>query len=80
MEPATATCLPLIRLPRSWAPPAPQDFPYYVEPGIAHYNLWASRPLAPAELRARIAAHVPPGAEALHFVNPPVLQSVPGIW
>lgn len=35
-----------------------QDFPYYLEPGIAHMNLWANRPLAPSEVEAAAAERV----------------------
>lgn len=38
-----------------------QDFPYYLMPGIAHMNLWANRPLAPAEVEAAVAQRVRAG-------------------
>lgn len=56
------------------------DFPYYLEPGIAHMNLWANRPLAPSEVEAAAAERAPPGSKRTWFVNTPTLQSVPAIW
>ncbi|KAL4450534.1 hypothetical protein ABPG77_000890 [Micractinium sp. CCAP 211/92] len=56
------------------------DFPYYLEPGITHMNLWANRPLAPAEVEAAVTERVPPASQHTWFVNTPTLQSVPAIW
>lgn len=56
------------------------DFPYLVEPGIAHCNLWANRPLSSEEVEAEIARQVPAGSDVAWFVNPPSVQSVPAIW
>ncbi|PRW20771.1 hypothetical protein C2E21_8875 [Chlorella sorokiniana] len=56
------------------------DFPYHLAAGITHFNLWANRPLSQRQIEQHIEQHVPPGADTLWFVNPPVLQSVPSIW
>ncbi|KAL4439692.1 hypothetical protein ABPG75_002693 [Micractinium tetrahymenae] len=56
------------------------DFPYFLEPGIAHMNLWANRPLAAAEVETAVAQRAPPGSEQTWFVNSSTLQSVPAIW
>lgn len=61
------------------------DFPYSLEPGVEHHNLWASAPLPAAAVEAVIAERRPAGEwEVLWFVNPPVLMSVPlvsgGAW
>jgi hypothetical protein len=58
-----------------------QDFPYNFEAGVEHHNVWASRPLADAELAAAVASHRPPAAwEAVWFVNPASLASIPTVW
>lgn len=54
------------------------DFPYSFEAGIEHHNIWSSAPLPEAEVEAVIAERRPEGEwDALWFVNPPVLMSVP---
>ena len=55
-----------------------QDFPYALEDGIEHHNIWASRPLTAEQLRAEVEARRR-GYESLHFVNPTALMSVPGV-
>jgi hypothetical protein len=58
-----------------------QDFPYNVEPGVQHHNVWATRPLSPAELDTAVAEHRPPAEwDAVHFINPVSLASIPAIW
>jgi hypothetical protein len=63
---------------------SPQDFPYYFEEGMEHHVLWSSTPLDPKRVVAEAAAGRDPdgtGAwEWVHFVNPTLLKSVPGIW
>jgi hypothetical protein len=65
-------------------PPHPahhQDFPYNFEPGVLHHNVWATRPLSAPELDAAVRQHRPPDAwDALCFVNPAALASIPAIW
>ncbi|EFN50798.1 hypothetical protein CHLNCDRAFT_55564 [Chlorella variabilis] len=56
------------------------DFPYHLQPGVAHLNLWANRPLTAEEVQEHIAARVPPAAPRCWFVNTPSLQSVPALW
>jgi hypothetical protein len=35
-----------------------QDFPYHLQPGTVHLNLWANRPLSCGEVAAHIAERV----------------------
>ena len=46
-----------------------------------HHNVWATRPLSPDELAAAVSEHRPADAwDAVHFVNPASLASIPAIW
>jgi hypothetical protein len=72
----------------------PNDFPYFFEPGAWHELLWSPfGPLTDAEIEAAIARRLSDeeeeggdrsdaGAtvEAVHWVNPIELKSVPAIW
>lgn len=57
---------------------ATQDFPYNLEDGIEHYNLWATHPLQQDEVARHIAPHVM-DREWMVFENPPSLMSVPSV-
>ena len=62
-------------------PPPIQDFPYNFAPGIAHYNVWCTRPLPPPELTAVVERHAPSAThDAVAFVNPAALASIPSVW
>ena len=68
-------------LPPSPRPPPIQDFPYNFAPGIAHYNVWCTRPLPPPELASVVERHAPSAAhDAVAFVNPAALASIPSVW
>jgi hypothetical protein len=58
------------------------DFPYHLEAGAVHWNLWADRALAPAALAAAVRARFPQREEEdlAWYVNPPELMSVPALW
>lgn len=60
----------------------PNQFPYWVAPGIQHWVLWSPRgPLSTAEIREAIAVQRPAGVrEAQWFENAPAAKTVPGIW
>jgi hypothetical protein len=57
-------------------------FPYHLEAGAAHWNLWADRALAPAALAAAARVRFPRKEEEdlAWYVNPPELMSVPELW
>lgn len=57
----------------------PQDFPYNLEDGIEHYNLWATYPLQPHEVTSHVATHLGGSHEWMVFENPPSLMSVPSV-
>ena len=62
-------------------PPPIQDFPYNYAPGIAHYNVWCTRPLPPPELASVVERHAPSAThDAVAFVNPAALASIPSVW
>lgn len=57
------------------------DFGYYFEDGVFHHVLWSSRPLSADRLAEEVRRRrIDEGYEAVWFVNPPVLMSVPGLW
>lgn len=55
------------------------EFPYAFECGVEHHCIWCTRPLTEAEVAAVVAAERA-GMEAVHWVNPPSLQSVRAVW
>lgn len=57
------------------------DFPYHFEPGMQHWLLWAARELPRPRIEALVAERFPEAQwDAMHFTNPPVLQSVLAVW
>ncbi|OLY77685.1 hypothetical protein AYI68_g8281 [Smittium mucronatum] len=61
------------------------DFPYALEPNIDHLILWSVYKLdagsvPPPNVVHFIATHLGPSVEYLWLVNPPHLQSVPGVY
>lgn len=61
----------------------PNQFPYWVAPGIEHWVLWSlSGPLHnAAAIRAAITAQRPVWArEVLWFENPPAAKTIPELW
>ena len=62
----------------------PNQFPYWVAPGIEHWVLWSPPsvgPLSAAAIRAAITAQRPTGVrDVFWFENPPAAKTVPGIW
>jgi hypothetical protein len=62
----------------------PNEFPYWIAPGIEHWVLWSPPsvgPLSAAAVRAAITEQRPAGAKAgTWFENPPAAKTVPGIW
>lgn len=54
--PASRALRPCSGLQAASPLPPPQDFPYHLEPGIRHLNLWANRPLSRAEVEAHVSA------------------------
>ena len=62
-----------------------QDFPYYVEQGIAHDNIWSTTPLTTDELVEVSAAlqvienKLGATRKYTYFINPGPLASIPGV-
>lgn len=43
--------------------------------------MWCTRPLPPADLAAAVEAHAPAAThDAVAFVNPAALASIPSVW
>lgn len=59
--------------------PQTQDFPYYFESGIEHFNLWSTHPLTREQVEHHIAQHAPHDKEWMMFENPPALMSIPSV-
>lgn len=60
---------------------APNDFPYDLEPGIAHFVVWSARgELSREEVLLLAREKAGPGVELAVFVNPPGLRSVHRVW
>jgi len=60
---------------------APNDFPYDLEPGIAHFVVWSARgELSREEVLLLARGEAGPGADLAVFVNPPGLRSVHRVW
>lgn len=55
------------------------DFPYNMEPGIEHHNLWSTRALSEQEVHQAINNHRS-GFETLYWKNPESLASIPSVW
>ena len=74
-DPSLAAPKPTPSLPLSLPPSLPprpqQDFPYHLQPGVAHLNLWANRPLTAEEVQEHIAARVG-GPGLLVLLQPPL--------
>lgn len=58
----------------------PNDFPYYMEAGVHHDNIWSTVPLSTEHLLKIIEDKLGTGAEYAYFVNPGPLASIPGVW
>lgn len=56
------------------------DFPYYVQDGISHDNIWATTPLTTEQLIKVIEDTLGPNRRYTYFVNPGPLASIPGVW
>ncbi|GIL67994.1 hypothetical protein Vafri_21336, partial [Volvox africanus] len=58
------------------------EFPYYVDPEIAHLSIWCSNgPLSDETVEHLIAERLPSETEEyVWFVNPPQYQSIQEIW
>mmetsp|Transcript_11925 Transcript_11925/g.35717 ORF Transcript_11925/g.35717 Transcript_11925/m.35717 type:complete len:227 (+) Transcript_11925:405-1085(+) len=57
----------------------PNDFPYHMDPGIEHHNLWSTRALSDDEVQQNIQKYRA-GMDALYWKNPDSLASIPGVW
>ncbi|KAL6782179.1 hypothetical protein ACKKBF_B39360 [Auxenochlorella protothecoides x Auxenochlorella symbiontica] len=57
----------------------PNDYPYDLEPGIEHHNLWSSHCLSDERIGKEVRKHRE-GYDFLWFINPSALMSVPTIW
>ena len=61
------------------------DYPYYLDSNIRHYILWKTvQPITPLEIEETKALlqqheHQSPVTDILYWINPPSLQSLPGI-
>ncbi|OMJ27905.1 hypothetical protein AYI69_g2637 [Smittium culicis] len=61
------------------------DFPYALEPNIDHLLLWSTNKLQaghvpPPHVKSFISKHLGPETTYLWLVNPPHLQSIPGVY
>jgi hypothetical protein len=60
--------------------PRMQEFPYSCEAGVEHHNIWCMQPMEEEAIRRAIEVHKPSAEyEAIFFVNPRELQSVPTV-
>ncbi|KAA6417932.1 MAG: hypothetical protein FRX49_12090 [Trebouxia sp. A1-2] len=55
------------------------DFPYYVQDGISHDNIWSTTPLTTQQLTQVMDDKLGPRRKYAYFVNPGPLASIPGV-
>ncbi|KAL0051705.1 hypothetical protein WJX82_000719 [Trebouxia sp. C0006] len=58
----------------------PNDFPYYVQDGISHDNIWSTTPLTTEQLIQVMDDKLGPQRRYAYFINPGPLASIPGVW
>ncbi|DBA74824.1 TPA: hypothetical protein ACH3X2_009167 [Trebouxia sp. C0005] len=56
-----------------------KDFPYYVQDGISHDNIWSTTPLTTQQLTQVMDDKLGPRRKYAYFVNPGPLASIPGV-
>lgn len=60
---------------------AKNQFPYEgLGEGVSHWVLFSLVPLTKRQVDALLSVYLPEGTPRSHYVNPPALRSVPGIW
>ncbi|KAK9800806.1 hypothetical protein WJX73_008400 [Symbiochloris irregularis] len=57
----------------------PNDFPYNLEEGVEHHNIWCSKPLTTDQIEQTARQHRQ-GWEFVYFINPEGLASIPAVW